>query len=411
MFKNGKIYTGSALDMILPGPAGVRTYEKDKCCPGYTLFSPAMGSTEYLIDMHGLVVHTWSCTHSQLAELLPNGNLMVDNYGNWIEELAPDGSLLWRWDGGQYHHDFFVLPSGNVVLLTSTREPISAGYYASGFEPEQMLTDHVLEIDRAGNVLWRFAFKDHIEELCTLARLPRSVRYMVRAADGSETEVAQGDWAHTNTIEVLPDTPLGRRDSRFRAGNLLFSFRALDVIGIIDRDRNAIVWAWGLGVLDGQHQPTMLPDGNILVFDNGTYRGCSAAVEMDPETGDIVWDYRDPDAFFSPFRAGVQRLDNGNTLICSSDQGRLFEVTPEKELVWDYWSPFLAQAPEHQGRHIYRATRYSEDFVMPLLKARQDNVNGVATMDGHAIRKIPEAVHYYTSSFDGGTAISRQGTA
>jgi len=47
----------------------------------------------------------------------------------------------------------------------------------------------------------------------------------------------------------------------------------LDIIGIADIDRDEIVWAWGLGVLDGQHQPTMTEQGTILVFDNGTARG------------------------------------------------------------------------------------------------------------------------------------------
>ena len=97
MLKDGIIYTGPLFDRISPGPLGVRRYERPRCHNGYTLFSTALGNTEYLVDMNGMVVHTWPCTHSQLAELLPNGNLLVDNYGNWLEEKDPDGNTLWMW--------------------------------------------------------------------------------------------------------------------------------------------------------------------------------------------------------------------------------------------------------------------------------------------------------------------------
>jgi len=392
MFVSGKVLTATGRDRVHPGRLGVRAHKPDQCFEGYTLFSPAMGTTEYLIDMHGLVVHTWPCTHSQLAELLPNGNLMVDNYGSWLEELEPDGTRVWQWKG-PYHHDFHVLPNGNIALLTAEIVDVRPGFYPPGQEPVDMRTDFVVEIDRAGNELWRFSFLDHVEELADKARLPIPVHYGVRQPDGEVTYRGIGDWAHLNTIEVLPDTPLGQRDERFRAGNLLFSMRALDIIGVIDRDREEIVWAWGLGVLDGQHQPTMLPDGNILIFDNGTYRGHSAAVEMSPETGEVVWQYVNEESFWSPFRAGVQRLPNGNTLVCESDAGRLFEVTLDKEIVWEFVSPFIA--PSGQGRHIYRATRYSAEEVEPLFKVIADRPIGAWKFDGTKLESFREALAYY----------------
>ncbi|NOZ24437.1 MAG: hypothetical protein GXP25_25445 [Planctomycetes bacterium] len=400
MFKDGKIYTGTTMDRIAPGPLGVRTYDKAKCFNGYTLFSSAFGYTEWLIDMNGMVVHTWPCQHSQLAELLPNGNLMVDDYGSGLHELAPDGTELWSWKG-PYHHDFYCLPNGNIVMLTNKTEPVKEGYYAEGFAPKEMLTDVVIEIDRKGNTLWEFSFSDHIEELHELAGLPKPVRYVFRGPDGTEREGGNRDWAHTNTIEVLPDTPLGQRDKRFRAGNLLFSFRSLDIIGVIDRDAEAIVWAWGLGVLDGQHQPTMIPNGNILIFDNGTYRNNSAAVEMNPETGKVVWQFDDGPNFYSPFRSGVQRLPNGNTMICSSDEGRIFEVTPGKEIVWDFWSPFLGQGKANQGRHIYRATRCTEDYIEPIIASRTEKITAVANENHQKQETFRDVLKYYSEGFAG----------
>ncbi|MHC4253047.1 MAG: aryl-sulfate sulfotransferase, partial [Planctomycetota bacterium] len=180
-----------------------------------------------------------------------------------------------------------------------------------------------MRINRAKEIVWELSLGDHAERLCELAGLPMPVNYFRRDEHGVIEPRKASDWAHANTVEVLPATPLGERDARFREGNILFSLRSLDTIGTIDPELSEIVWAWGPGVLDGQHQPTMLPGGNILVFDNGTFRGHSIVREVEPASGEIVWQYEDGEDFFSPFRAGNQRLPNGNTLICECDAGRL----------------------------------------------------------------------------------------
>ncbi len=401
MFKDGKIYTSPPMDRVSPGPLGVRTYDRDRAFRGYTLFSPAFGNVEYLIDMNGMVVHTWPVVHSQLAEILPNGHLLADDYGHRLYELLPDGGQVWSWEHN-YHHDFSVQPDGKIVALICKYEPVVEGYYVPDHTPDHMRTDVVVEISREGDILWSFSFSEHLEELCAASGLSLPVSYVGERPDGSVAEYGTADWAHTNTIEVLPDTSLGRSDSRFRAGNLLFSFRALDIIGIIDREKEEMVWAWGLGELDGQHQPTMLADGNILIFDNGTYRGYSRAVEINPATGEIVWEYADGEHFYSPYRAGVQRLPNGNTLICESDAGRIFEVTPDKEIVWDYYSPFMGQGQSNQGRHIYRATRYTDDQVEPVFAARRDEqVVAVADERRQPVRTFTEALRFYREGFGG----------
>jgi hypothetical protein len=57
-----------------------------------------------------------------------------------------------------------------------------------------------------------------------------------------------------------------------------------------------------------------------------------------------IWSYSAPKKsdFFSILLSGAQRLPNGNTLICSGVNGTLFEVTPEKEIVWKYLNPIPA---------------------------------------------------------------------
>ena len=401
MFIDGMIVTAPPRDRLSPGPLGVRKHVNHKCLRGYTLFSPAFGYTEYLIDMNGMVVHSWPVTHTQYAELLPNGNLMVDNYGHGIEELAPNGDRLWDW-AGPYHHDFHIVDDDTIVMLISEILPVMPGFYPEGREPKDTRNDVVIAVNRKGEERWRFPFRDHLEELHALSGLPKPVRYAGVSNRGEINERPVGDWAHCNTIEVLPDTPAGRKDERFRAGNILFSFRSLDIIGVADVEKDQIVWAWGLGVLDGQHQPIMTPAGTILIFDNGTARGYSAAVEVDPTTDTEVWRYEDRSGFFSAYRAGVQRLPNGNTMICESDAGRIFEVTPDKEIVWDYYSPFLGQGPDNQGRHVYRATRYTDEHCQALFDSRKDEKIVAAAWPNHVpCKTFPDALKMYREGLGG----------
>ncbi len=401
MYVDGRLLTAGEKTRLHSEPFGVRTYIPEKCYQGYTLFSPCWGEREYLIDMRGLVVHTWDVTHSNVAEILPNGNLFSQNCGVWLEELTPDSETIWRWEGDDSltapnHHDFWV-GDDIVISLAAKHGPPIPGLCPPGTDPDHMRTDLILKINRDKEIVWRFSFGDHVETLCDLAGLPLPIPYARRTSDGGFEPKGAVDWAHANTIESLPPTPLGERDSRFKAGNLLFSLRHMDTIGIVDPDKNEIVWCYGPGVLDGQHQPTMLDNGNILVFDNGTYRGHSIVREIEPVSGEIVWQYENGEDFFSPFRSGNQRLPNGNTLICECDAGHLFEVTPEKEIVWDFWSPFVNQGPHHLGKRIHRATRYSQDAVQPIFDSRQDKIIAEVDRDGRHVETFSELIRLYQS--------------
>ncbi len=117
--------------------------------------------------------------------------------------------------------------------------------------------------------------------------------------------------------------------------------------------------------LFNQHNAHWIPhglpgEGHILVFNNGSGRpgGDSSSVDelvlpVDSQGqyarnrrgpfGPIqaVWSYSAPKKsdFYSFFISGAQRLPNGNTLICSGASGTVFEVTPDKQVVWKYTNP------------------------------------------------------------------------
>jgi outer membrane protein assembly factor BamB len=102
----------------------------------------------------------------------------------------------------------------------------------------------------------------------------------------------------------------------------------------------------------------------VLIFDNGTHRAqlpYSRVIEIDLATGEVVWSYEEtpPIAFFSPIISNAQRLWNGNTLINEGASGRLFEVSAQGELVWEYINPYFSgPTARDQQNAVFRAYRY-----------------------------------------------------
>lgn len=318
---------------------GITVYEPEKCYPGYVLYNSRQLEVANLIDLEGNVVHSWSYPQGytwHYVELLPNGHLCAIIKERMLIELDWKSRLFRRIDVTA-HHDFERLENGNTMVLC--RE--GSDYY-------------IVELTDDDEVVWEWHPSQHLRELKELVdfRFPR------------EPDL---HWTFINTVEVLPDTPLGREDTSFREGNVLFSMRNVDTIGVIAKDSGEILWAWGPGILDRQHMPTMLDNGNILVYDNGTSRGYTRVLELDPRAEEIVWEYKadPPESFFSPTRGSNQRLPNGNTFIAESDSGRLFEITPKGEIVWEFKNPDKME--DGRSMPLYRAMRYSPDLVEALL--------------------------------------------
>ncbi|MBW1673424.1 MAG: aryl-sulfate sulfotransferase, partial [Deltaproteobacteria bacterium] len=166
------------------------------------------------------------------------------------------------------------------------------------------------------------------------------------------------EWTHGNSCIVLPD------------GNIMTTFLSLNTIAIINKSTGDFIWRWGQGELAHPHDPTILDNGNILVFDNGAHRhgeiqSYSRVLEVNPKTNEIEWEYKGnpSNEFVAAFLSGAQRLPNGNTLICEGPSGRIFEVTAEKELVWDFINPFYHPYPIlGHSNIIFRAYRYGPDY-------------------------------------------------
>lgn len=95
----------------------------------------------------------------------------------------------------------------------------------------------------------------------------------------------------------------------------------------------------------------------------------SRVLEINPLDMSIAWEYnaeksnRPLWSFFSHYISSAQRQPNGNTLICEGANGRIFEVTPAGEIVWEYVNPFPNLTGKIPNSTIYRAAKVSENWL------------------------------------------------
>ena len=352
---------------------GLIAHDSDLAQPGYTLFTPMYGDgTVYLIDMQGEIAHRWQMPHRPglYAHLLDNGHLFyggkvmedLDRFEAWGRfkagaalEVDWQGRVLWELRHPDHHHDARKLRNGNVLLLCLAPLPAAIARRVQGGLPGTeangvIYADYLLEMTTSGDVVWQWRSWEHMEP----------ERYPITPQD------LRREWTHGNTVAETAE------------GNILVSFRNISTVVMIERPSGNIIWQIGGPPLAQQHDPRPLPNGNILIFDNGTHRHdnpvtFSRVIEVDPRTSEIVWRYTDQSIFefFSPYISGAQRLANGNTLICEGCHGRIFEVTPDQEVAWEYVSPHFFQEPGRVGLNnwVFRAFRYTADEIESARRA------------------------------------------
>jgi len=396
-------------------PGTIVTYSSG-CCEGYTLLNRY--TTTVLIDMNGAIIHQWPSHFPQPAKMLPGGSLIAGNkfryFGincgdfTYLNEYDWNGSIIWSyhsWEDSRarQHHDFEregnpvgyyapgqdFLPKGNTLILahhTIRNTSISL----------RLLKDDVIyEVDWNGTptgFLWSCC--EHFNEL----DFNKETKHGMEVNPGI---LGDGDIFHTNSLSLLGPNKWYTLDpvtyACFNPQNLIISQRHTNIVAIISRTTGDIVWKIGpdyskdteagqkLGQLIGLHHAHMIPqglpgEGNILLFDNGGWAGygyfgmpryirlTSRVIEFDPVTLDIVWEYHhnatrlwfprttEDHRFYSSVMCSAQRLPNGNTLITEGTNARVFEVTNQSAIVWEYLAPTRIQ-------QLYRAYRVPPEWV------------------------------------------------
>jgi hypothetical protein len=341
-----------------PEKLGVTIWDTERAWSGLNLYTNDVNEA-YLMDMSGRRLHTWTLpeefTHCEHFELLPGGGIVVVCVGQGLVRLDRRSKVLWELDK-RIHHDVAVVEDGSFWVPIRGR--------GRKYQGRRVGFDGLIRVSADGEILDRWRSWDHLSEL----QAQHGASHLDWTATG-EAPKKTYDYYHLNSVEVLPETPLGSRDERFRAGNLLVCLRNVHLIAVLDQDTFAVTWSWGPGELSFPHMPTMLADGHVLVYDNGVDSERSRVLEIDPATDEILWSFvgDPPESFFSKRRGSNQRLPNGNTLIAESEKGRVFEVDRDGEVVWEFWNPEMRKG---RRKRIYRFMRRAEDEVRELFRSR-----------------------------------------
>ena len=220
----------------------------------------------------------------------------------------------------------------------------------------------------------------------------------------SDLPLEDDHWLHVNSATYVgPNRWFDAGDKRFDPQNIIISSRQASLLAIIARDGH-VVWRMGpdfrespqlmrIGQIIGQHHAHLIPKGlpgagNLLLFDNGGSSGYgfdtpiarngygglaranSRVLEIDPVKLELVWSYAPAAGFFGTNISGAQRLPNGNTLITEGPSGRVFEVTAQRKIAWEYINP--ATGPG--GNAVYRAYRLPYDWIPQLPRPAEQAV-------------------------------------
>ncbi len=190
--------------------------------------------------------------------------------------LAWGGREIWRSDI-EAHHDMEVTPTGDIAVLTYRNRRISE------VSAEADVIDiSIVMLDVAGQVKREYSFYS------LLAANPKIFRFQRVASVATKEGAEEIDLLHANSIEIFPESPLAEASSVYAAGNILVSMRHQDTVAILSMVEQKVVCACGQGELSGPHDATLLPNGHILLFDNGLARDWSRVIEIDPLERKIV---------------------------------------------------------------------------------------------------------------------------
>ena len=248
-------------------------------------------------------------------------------------------------NGSTDMHEFLRLENGNVLLL-SYRTRILNLSSCNGAENALVYDPVIVEQTERGDTIWIWDGKDHLN--------------VQDATDGPDVHFdarppLHVDYAHPNALSFFPD------------GNLLLSLKHTDCLIKIDRSSGAVIWRMGgeksscneftflddpINGFSHQHTARILPNGDLLLFDNGTLhdkqesRAVQYSIDEQKRTAKLVWSYSNGQ--FTPAQGSVERLPNGNTLIGWGFATTPFvsEVTPEGKAVLEMNLP--------DGQIIYR---------------------------------------------------------
>lgn len=291
--------------------------------------------------MEGRIVHSWKFKLPLFyAKIRSNGNIVAAFFTTdlkkhpskggtgTVAEYSWEGAKLWSYSHPMMHHDFELLPNGNIAILVwealsdEVKKVLKNKKNYSSW-PKKLWGDAILEINSKGKIVWRWS--------------SHHLLLQDRFQFGSLPIDNKGDWSHGNGLNFIEADPF-KKEKAF-----LVSYRNLSSVIMLSKSDKNILWTSG-DMTDVQHDPSLTRAGNILIFDNQGQKNRSRIIEINPTTNKIVWKYPGDSAgpmefqFSAAIVSGVQELQNGNILISNGVLGHVFEITRKGRKVWEFFS-------------------------------------------------------------------------
>jgi hypothetical protein len=344
-----------------PSVSGVTRHVPEKVSGGYNFYVSGHGTEATLMGMDGTILHTWQVpfttsfpdeeltpdrddntqSYWRRAHLYENGDILVIHSHYGVVRIDKDSSLRWSVKNSAHHH-LEVAEDGNIYVLARKRAVFPA------VSQQRLWGDAVDILSPDGEVL-------------------RSVSILQALLDSEFDAVkgslkTSGSLLHTNSLQVLDGRMAGLIPA-FKAGNVLLSFRTLDMLAVLDMETEKIVW-----MRDGpwlkQHDAFVLDEDSMIVFNNNRGNKHSSVLIFNPKTDVIEWTFKGgaAEAFYSSSCGANQQLPNGNVLATESNFGRALEVTPAGEVVWEYISPHRAGPDKELIATLFDVDRLPADF-------------------------------------------------
>ncbi len=355
------------------------TWDKKNAYNGYTTIFIDFSSKVYLVDMDGKVAYHWHMPFEKVwpdpkhvarvgekiqiyisrARVFPNGDLLIlysalgdTPYGYGMAKIDKDSQLIWKYSDNA-HHDFYIDNEDNIYAITQSF--VTAPKDNPGKLIYPILNDYIVKLSQDGKELERISILD--------AFLGTPFELLLY---GNLKTHKIWDPLHTNSIMKL-EPEVAKAFPMFKPGYLLISMRTFNIVAVIDPHTKKVVWAYN-GLWKQQHSAVFLDTGNILLLDNRGHaeeeKLYSRLIEINPATLEVKWSYTGSKErpFFTHSWGRVQRLPNGNTLVTETARARLFEVTRQGKIVWDY-----KKISTKRNLRLGNGMRYSADSL-PFLK-------------------------------------------
>ncbi len=355
-------------------------------------------NTIALLDFEGKIVRSFN-HYYQVKK--PSEGMPKDADGTaWVSRQHHDYQIEGSTTGYYYPDAKPNLKDGKMLVL-SHRNVVNNKVVPGDVKLQD---DWIYIVDAKGEIIWTWSAADHVEEFALTSPENKALMAAKAAIAPKNMEAAGYDWFHINCASWLgPNKWFDAGDQRFHPDNIIADSRETAMLFIIDHKTGKVVWLVRpddkeIGPLYGVHHTHMIPkglpgEGNILVYDNGGENAVfkslgaqlrSEILEIDPVAMKVVWQYPSKDAiktpawrnfgdvqFFSWFISSAQRMPNGNTVINEGNKNRIFEVTKDGDIVWDYVSPYNYKDYPMTNAYIYRSYRVPYDWVPQLQKPRE----------------------------------------